>query len=296
MRGDHVDEVVAEFWEERGLPVVVPPVEDRRVERALESYVRHGPDQVEEGSPRCAERTEHLLTVLDRPGVAGADHHHRAPVQMLGDGRQRWRGAKPHDRAEFVWSVAYEVAVEAKDLRGVRRVPEDGPGEGRGPDRVEAELERGDDAEIAAAASQRPEQVGVLVLGRPQPRAVGRHDVDGKQIVDCEPVLAHQPADAAAESEAGDSGVAHDSAGGGQTVRLRLAVDVAPQRTALHPGPAAGGIDPHRSHRREVDDDAIVANGGARHVVASAPYGDLQIVLAGETYGRDHVAGPDASG
>ena len=30
-----------------------------------------------------------------------------------------------------------------------------------------AELERGDHAEVAAAASQRPEQVGVLVLGRP---------------------------------------------------------------------------------------------------------------------------------
>jgi len=109
-------------------------------------------------------------------------------------------------------------------------------------------------------------------------------------------LLAHQPADATAEGEPGDSGVAHDSAGGGQTVRLRLVVDVAPKRTTLHPGPAVGGIDPHGPHRREVDDDPVVANGGARHVVASAPYGDLQIVVAGETHGRDHVGGPDASG
>src|SRR5688572_3050851 len=89
--------------------------------------------------------------------------------------------------------------------------------------------------------------------------------------------------------------MAHDSAGGGQTVRLRLVVDVTPQRTALHPGPAAGGIDPHSPHRREVDDDPLVANGGARYVVTSAPYGDLQIVVAGKTHGRDHVSGPDAS-
>src|SRR5262249_21533423 len=147
------------------------------------------------------------------------------------------------------------------------------------------ELERGDHAEVAAAASQCPEQVGVFVLGRLQPLAVGRDDVDGEEIVDREAVLSHQPADATAEGEPGDSGVAHDSTGGGQTVRLRLAVDVAPQRTTLHPGPAGGGIDPRGPHRREVDDDPVVANGGARNVVASAAYGDLQIVVAGETHG-----------
>ena len=38
------------------------------------------------------------------------------------------------------------------------------------PDRVQPELELGDHAEVAAAAAQRPEQVRVLVLGRPQDR------------------------------------------------------------------------------------------------------------------------------
>ena len=49
MLGDHVDEVVAELGEVGGLPVVVPTVDDGRVERALESHVRRGLDQVEEG-------------------------------------------------------------------------------------------------------------------------------------------------------------------------------------------------------------------------------------------------------
>src|SRR5262245_66618130 len=84
---DDVDEIVAQLREVGGLPVVVPAVDDGRVERALETYVRRGPDQVEEWSPECAERAEHLLTVLDRPGVAGTDHHHRAPVQILWDNR-----------------------------------------------------------------------------------------------------------------------------------------------------------------------------------------------------------------
>jgi hypothetical protein len=109
-------------------------------------------------------------------------------------------------------------------------------------------------------------------------------------------VLAHQPANSTAEREAGDSSVGHDSAGGRQAMRLRLAVDVAPERSTLHPGPAPGGIDAHGPHRRKVDDDPVVANGGARNVVASAPYRDLQVVVAGETHRRDYVGRPDASG
>src|SRR5262249_6333032 len=120
--------------------------------------------------------------------------------------------------------------------------------------------------------------------------------VCSEEVIDRKTMLAHQPADATAERETGDAGVAHDSAGGGQAACLRLVVDVTPQRAPLHPGPAVGGIDPHGPHRREVDDDAVVETRGARHVVTSAPYGDLQIVVARETHGRDYVGGPEASG
>ena len=40
MLGNHVDEVVAELGEVRGLPVVVPTVDDSRVERALAIVLR----------------------------------------------------------------------------------------------------------------------------------------------------------------------------------------------------------------------------------------------------------------
>ena len=94
----------------------------------------------------------------------------------------------------------------------------------------------------------------------------------------------------------GDAGVAHDAAGGGQTVGLRLVVDVAPQSTTLHPGRATGGVDPHGPHRREVNDDPVVAHRGAGDVVAPAPYGDLQVALAREAHRRDHIGHPRAAG
>src|SRR3546814_16134217 len=79
---------------------------------------------------------------------------------------------------------------------------------------------------------------------------------DLEEVVDREAVLAHQPADATAKGQPGDPGVAHDSAGGGQTVRLRLVVDVTPQRATLHPGPAVRGTDPPGPHRSEVRSEA----------------------------------------
>ena len=44
-------------------------------------------------------------------------------------------------------------------------------------DLVQAEQERGDDAEVAAAAAERPEEVGVLVGVRPHVTAVRQHDL-----------------------------------------------------------------------------------------------------------------------
>ncbi len=63
---------------------------------------------------------------------------------------------------------------------------------------MEPKLERGNDTEIAAAASQRPEQIRVLVLRGPQLPAIGRHDLGSEQIVDGQTMLAHQPGYAAA--------------------------------------------------------------------------------------------------
>ena len=125
---------------------------------------------------------------------------------------------------------------------------------------------------------------------------VGGDHLGGKQVVDGEPVLAHEEADAAAEGEPGDAGVADDAAGGRQAVGLCLVVDVAPQSTALHPGGATGGVDPHGPHRREVDDDPAVAHRGAGHVVAPAPDGDLQVVVAREAHRRDHIGHARAAG
>ena len=217
-------------------------------------------------------------------------------MQTLVDCPQRWDRAEADDGPELVGRVRDVVPVEAQDIGGVLGRPEHRSGEDVGADGMQPEPERGDDAEVPAAASQRPEQVGVIVGRRPDDLTVGGDHLGFHEVVDGESVLAHEPADAAAEGEAADAGVAHDAARGSQTVRLCLLVDISPQGTGLDEGGALNGIDRDGAHRREVDHDSVVAHGGAGDVVAAASHGDVEVAVAGEAHRCDHIGGAAAAG
>src|SRR5207248_2448430 len=99
--------------------------------------------------------------------------------------------------------------------------------------RLEAELEARGDAEIAAAAAQRPEQVGVLLLVDPQQPSVRRDQLHRKQVVDRQTVLTHHPADAAAERQSADADGRHVAGAGGEPVLLRPRGVLAPGHAGL---------------------------------------------------------------
>jgi hypothetical protein len=160
---------------------------------------------------------------------------------------------------------------------------------------MQREPERADDTEVPAAAPQRPEQVEVIVCRCPDDVAFGGNHLGLYQVVDSEPVFAHEPADPAAQAEAADAGVAHDPTGGGQAVSLGLMVDVPPQGAALDASRAVDRIDGDGAHRREVDEDPVVAHRGAGHVVAPASYGDLEVAAASEAHCCGYVGGAAAA-
>jgi len=97
---------------------------------------------------------------------------------------------------------------------------------------MQLELELRDDTEVAAASAQSPEEIRVLGLARVNEPAVGGDDVGAHEVVTRETELAHRPADAAAEREAGDAGRRDEAARRGEPVRLRLVVDVGPRCAA----------------------------------------------------------------
>jgi hypothetical protein len=160
---------------------------------------------------------------------------------------------------------------------------------------VEAELEVGDHAEVAAAAAHPPEQLGMLPPVGPQPPSVGRDQLHRQQVVAGQAVLAHEPADAAAEREAGHAGVGHDPAGGGQPQPLGRLVELPPEQARLRPDAAGGGVDPDLLHRRQVEDQAAVAAGRAGHVVPAAPDGQRQAAGPAVLDPGPHVGGAGAA-
>ncbi|MFC0109101.1 hypothetical protein [Kibdelosporangium aridum] len=76
-----------------------------------------------------------------------------------------------------------------------------------GADRVQAELELGDYAEVSAATAQAPEQLGAFGLARPDDFPVGGDHRVRRHVVAGQAVLAGKPSHAAAEGEAADAGV-----------------------------------------------------------------------------------------
>ncbi|VXB15634.1 hypothetical protein MICRO8M_100409 [Microbacterium sp. 8M] len=141
-----------------------------RLQHGLErSLVGARPDDREAGAGRSA-------------GV------HRRHVHV-GDGQLARRGRQgvPHD-AQQRGLVAVDRQLAGQDARERRRL----------------EVEPRDDAEVAATAPDRPEQLGVLRGGGLDHPTVRGHHLRAAELVDRESAVAHEQADAAADGEAAD--------------------------------------------------------------------------------------------
>ena len=192
-------------------------------------------------------------------------------------------------------ACAMNSSYEAHDLGGLLERPEGRAGD-HGADRVQPEPERSDDAEVAAAAAESPQQVGVLLLACLDHAAVGQDHVRLEQVVDREAAPAGQVAQPAAKGQAADSGGGDDPAGGGHPERVRCVVDVAPYTAALHVDDAVLGIDPDTLHLREVDDQAVVHASETRAVMPPASDRELHPAVTGVVDRGDHICDVRAAG
>ena len=157
-------------------------------------------------------------------------------------------------------------------------------------------MERGDDAEVAATAADRPEQVGVLVLRRDHLLAGRGDDLGLDQVVADETERPLQPAAAAAERQAADAGSRDATSGDRQPVLLGRGVELAPREPAFGAHGLRRGIDRDAGHPAQVHADSCVAHRGARHTVAAAVDRKREIVIACDpNRGRD-VVGIGAAG
>lgn len=154
---------------------------------------------------------------------------------------------------------------------------------------MEVELEAGDHPEVAAAATESPEEVRVLVLAGGQVLAVRRDQICGCEVVTGQAVLAAEMTDAATERQPRDSRLRDDPTGRRQPEGLGFVVHVRPRGAGLDPCRPRIGVYPHAPHLGEVDDEPVVADGGPGDVVPAATDRHQQVVVAGEGHRADDV-------
>ena len=119
--------------------------------------------------------------------------------------------------------------------------------------------------------------------------AAGQHQLEREEVVAGEAVLTGEPADPAAQRQAGHPGLGHDPGRDDQPVRRGRGVDVAEPAAAARVHQLALRIDRDLAQPGQVDGQAAVRHGLARHVVAAAADRGRQAVLAGHVDRGHHV-------
>ncbi len=157
-------------------------------------------------------------------------------------------------------------------------------------DRQEVELDRGDDAEGAAAAAERPEEVGLVLRVGADEVAVRGDELDRGHLVGADAVLAGEPREAAAERVADDADIRRGACERGEAVLGRRLDDLDPDHARLGARGARLGVDRDAAHARRPYEDRVreVAHGARRRGRFPGERGAGR-VLAREHDDRGHI-------
>ena len=233
--------------------------------------------------PQRPQRGEQVVRLSDGAEVDGVDHHEGLAAQVGGQIGGRREVHQPGGGGELLRQTGLgELAPSLQHLGGRLGGPPQQPGVDLG-DRKQPQLDRGDHAEAAAAAAQRPEQVRLGAgVGAHDP-AVGGDDLDRLDVVGRQPVGPAQPAHPAADCVADHADIGRGARQCRQAMLGRGLDDLDPDGAGLGPGNPRGGIDADLAHALGLDQDGVGQQAERRGVVAGALRGDPQPVRAGET-------------
>ena len=163
-------------------------------------------------------------------------------AERLGDRLDVGHLEDPEGGGELVGAVARQLVPGAQQLERALPGEEGHPGVGLLAFE-EVELERGDHAVGAAAAPQRPEELGVVLGVDPALGSVGGDELDRGEGVRLQAAAARVPADAAHQRVAGDADGAAGSVEGREAVRRDGLDDGAPLDAGADAGALRAGVD-----------------------------------------------------
>src|SRR6266849_287639 len=156
-------------------------------------------------------------------------------------------------------------------------------------DRVQGEFERGDDAEVPATTAQTPEEIGVAVFVDLQQTSIGGNELNRAHTRGAEAILAHEPAETAAEQITDDSNGCGEPIEWGQPKGVSRLDHICPFHTWLHACCRCPWIDLQTGHIGEVDQDRAISR--VRMSMTSTLHRDGESVLTCKGDCGEHISG-----
>ena len=242
-------------------------------------------------SARACQRSERGKDALGRLGVAGVGQHAHQDDRADRLLREERHGRRRHDVGDRRELVRRRIGGgdEAFDHVGRPRQHEHAAGELA--DVRQPVLEAGHDAEVAAAAADRPEQVRLVLGVDASELSIGRHDLGGEDVVDRQAMEAAEVADATAGGEAADPDRAGVPEAGRETVLDGRGRVLDRGQAGFRPGGPVRGVDLEALHVLEIDDDAAVDGAVSGCAVTAAANSQLDAVIAREVHDGGDIVG-----
>ena len=239
--------------------------------------------------PERAQRLEQLRALVLAAHVHGLDDDELLTTEEVRQLRERRELEDPAHRGDLVRHRPRPVEPRVQHLgRALPGEEEDARVDLR--DLVELHLDRRHDAEVAAAAPKRPEELGIVLVVDAAQLAVGRHELDRDDAVRREAELARVPADAAAERVAGDADVGRRAVERGEAELGGARDDLLPLRAGPDAGDAALDVDLDAAQLVGLEQDRVLHRPERLGVVARPLRGDLEAVVPRVLDDRDDVA------
>ena len=126
-------------------------------------------------------------------------------------------------------------------------------------------------------------------LARRHEGAVGEYHIGGEEVVDGQAEAAREVANSAAERQAGHAGGGEEAGRSGHAEADCGVVDIAPGAAGVGADGVILRADRGAAQQRQVDDQGVIPDSQPCRVVTAASDGDLDAMLAAETYAGNNV-------
>src|SRR5690606_1071564 len=150
---------------------------------ALNDTERRDLAAVEQRARELSQGRELAFAAFGASDARAEDTDKRLVPELLRDGLAGLKGPEHRDDADLPRRRARVLAKAPEHPAPLRERVRGEQKEERGGHGMRAVLKRGDDAQLRAAAPQRPEEVGVLTRVGLEQAPLGRHDARRGQVV-----------------------------------------------------------------------------------------------------------------